>query len=107
MPMDRDQFIEHYKKGHTVHARQDVWNEGMSAMIEELLIAAEPVVKEAVAECGGEINNMWPEYQGIYEVYKSWDHFNKGRGRETTEEMLSQYPGASTTEEENDVTPDD
>lgn len=91
MPMNRDQYIENFKKGNTVICDPATAAEANHHMIEELLTVMEPALRDMLDSASGDVSNMFPEEQGMWEVYKSWDHWNKGRGRKTTEELLAPY----------------
>jgi hypothetical protein len=95
--MTSEQFIENTKKGNAVDVHHTDAIEGYHMMIEELLTAAEPVLKDAIEGVEGREELLYPAEAGLLMVYASWDVHNKGR-RMTKEEMLAEVRG-----EESDV----
>lgn len=106
MPMNKGQYIEHYKKGHTINAMADVIAAAQAEMIEELLIAAEGSLSHALDNALGDVELLFPGERKLLDVYASWDYYNRGRGRKTRPELVAAAIEANREDEDDEPEPD-
>jgi hypothetical protein len=90
--MDKEQFIKHFKAGHTLEAKQDVWVAGMHEMLMEWLGAAEQVLAEALDVCEGDVALLNDGERRLYELYASWDEFYQA-DHKTTKQLVEAAGG--------------